>query len=124
MKVGAAHACHGETVRGCRRESDRRAQEEGQRELDPEPEQVAQVRPLLPDPGLGKAMPQETISLESSSTGLSVGSREASALRTDPVVVIFFIRCLPCTRRARETRDPPCIEPGLTPEGLRWSCER
>jgi diacylglycerol kinase len=37
-------------------------------------------------------MPQATISLELSSTGLRVASREESALRTDVVVVIVFIK--------------------------------
>src|SRR2546423_3750517 len=51
MKLGAAHACHRETLRGCRRQSHRRADEEGQRNADPEAEQAARVRRLLPDRG-------------------------------------------------------------------------
>jgi hypothetical protein len=43
------------------------------------------------NPGLGKAMPHATISLELSSTGLRVASREASGLWLDVVFVIVFI---------------------------------
>jgi hypothetical protein len=77
---------------------------------------VASVRhigvPGVPDAGLGKAMPQETISLELSVTGLSVASRDESALRLDPVVVVVFIWCLPEHEKARETRTFLCVEPG------------
>jgi hypothetical protein len=41
--------------------------------------------------GLGKAMPHATMSLEPSSTGLRVASREASGLWLDVVFVIVFI---------------------------------
>jgi hypothetical protein len=68
-------------------------------------------------------MPQATISLELSSTGLRVASREESALRTDAVVVIVFIRCS-LGMKGPADADPPCVEPGLTPEWLRWSCGR
>ena len=69
-------------------------------------------------------MPQATISLELSSTGLRVASSEASALWPDVVVVIVFIRRLSRQRKAREVRAFLCLEPGLTPERLRRSCER
>jgi hypothetical protein len=31
--------------------------------------------------------------------------------------------CLPPEKGPRDA-DPPCVEPGLTPEWLRWSCGR
>jgi hypothetical protein len=51
----------------------------------------AGVRGCAAKPGLGKAMPHATISLELSSTGLRVASREASGLWLDVVFVIVFI---------------------------------
>lgn len=54
---------------------------------------VSATRCGVPGARLGNAMPHETISLELSSTGLSVTSSEASALRTDGVVGIFM--CVP-----------------------------
>jgi hypothetical protein len=51
-------------------------------------------------------MAQETISLELSSTGLRVASREESALGTAVVVVIAFI-AVSRPRRARELRTLP-----------------
>jgi hypothetical protein len=51
----------------------------------------------VPDPGLGKAITQATISFFGAEllTGLSVAAREESALRTNGVVVIVFIRKVP-----------------------------
>ena len=49
--------------------------------------------------------------MELSSTGLSVASTEESALRTDAVVVIDFIRCSPGMKGPADA-DPPCVEPG------------
>jgi hypothetical protein len=51
----------------------------------------AGVRGGASNPGLGKAMPHATISLELSSTGLRVASREASGLGLDVVFGIVFI---------------------------------
>ena len=69
------------------------------RDSSPVPSANSDVRVTCP--GLGNATPQETISPEASTTGLSVASREESALRTDAVVVIVFIRCSRCMRGAR-----------------------
>lgn len=73
------------------------------------------VRGRVAGPGRGKAMPQATISLELSLTGLRVASREASSLRSDVVFVIVVIRHLSQHRKAREVRTFLCVEPGLTP---------
>ena len=69
-------------------------------------------------------MPQATISLELSCTGLRVASSEASGVLPDVVFVIVFIRRLSQQRKVREVRTFLCLEPGLTPERLRRSCER
>jgi hypothetical protein len=82
------------------------------------------VRGRAANSGLGKATPQATISLELSSTGLRVASREESAFRPDVVFVIVFIRGLSRHEKARKVRTFFCVEPGLTPERLRWSCGR
>jgi len=66
-------------------------------------------------PGLGNATPHDTISLELSSTGLSFASREASAFRTDTVVVIVFIRVTSRAGKAREPRAFLASRLALTP---------
>src|SRR5207253_8790697 len=65
------------------------------------------------DASRGKAMPQATISLELSSTGLRIASREESTLGTDGVVVIVFIRC------SRGTKGPPMRTLPASSRGLR-----
>jgi len=47
--------------------------------------------PHITSPGLGNAIPQETICPEPNVTGLSVASMDESGLRADAVVVIIFI---------------------------------
>ena len=69
-------------------------------------------------------MPQATTSSEPSLTGLRVASSEASSLRPDVVFVIVVISRLSQHEKVRKSRTFFCIEPGLTPERLRWSCER
>jgi hypothetical protein len=69
-------------------------------------------------------MPHATISLELSSTGLRVASREASGLWLDVVFVIVFIWMPFAASEGPQGADLPLPRAGLTPERLRRSCER